>query len=278
MPSICVFDAGSTKTALLIHASKETHEYVLPGFNPNRYSDAFEKSLSQITIPAASHIYFYGSGLTSEENKEKVRLILKEIPFEQITIFDDQLGAARAAYGNKEGLIGIMGTGAMAAWYNGQEIDMRRGGHGYLIDDIGGGLELGKVLLSYWLNNDLPAELDQIISDNIPFSKKNFTTKFYQSPDLTMVSGLTKWMVPFQNAPIIHELLADFFEVFFKRHVAPILSIHHTNEMTLIGSIAVGFEPIISEVAEKFKIHSVRTIQSPVQNLMAYHQQNGFKS
>jgi glucosamine kinase len=276
MNSICLFEAGGTKTTLLIDQNGTIQTFELPGFNPNRYSDDFEKQLKQIDLPKDATLLFYGSGLVSEANKEIVRTILFAQTGLTAQVYDDQLGAARAAFGNQRGLIGIMGTGAFAAWYNGTNLEDRKGGYGYLIDDIGGGFELGKVILSKWLNGDLTEEADQTISDHIKIKKEDFTTEFYKSPDLNLIASLAKIILPFINDAGIERSITSYFDLFFERHVQPIVTIHSTNSMTLVGGIAVSFERLIKVSAAKAGINSLIVLGNPAMNLLKYHRQNGF--
>jgi glucosamine kinase len=276
MNSICLFEAGGTKTTLLIDQNGTVQDFELPGFNPNRYSEDFEKQLNQIDLPKNASLIFYGSGLVSEANKEIVRKILFTKTGLTAEVYDDQLGAARAAYGDKPGLIGIMGTGAFAAWYNGKNLEDRKGGYGYLIDDIGGGFELGKIILSKWLNGDLPNELDQVISEVIKISKDDFTTEFYKAPDLNLIASLAKLILPFSNDKEIAGIITAYFELFFERHVQPIVSKHAISSMTLVGGIAVNFEEFIRISAAHKKLNVLSVIGNPSEKLLAYHRQKGY--
>lgn len=276
MNSICLFEAGGTKTTLLIDQNGTVQQIELPGFNPNRYSSEFENALKQIELPQKTSLIFYGSGLVSEANKDVVRKILASKTGLTAEVYDDQLGAARAAYGDNPGLIGIMGTGAFAAWYNGSNLEDRKGGYGYLIDDIGGGFELGKVILSKWLNGDLPNELDQLISEDVKISKDDFTTEFYKSPDLNLIASLAKLIMPFSNDKEIEILLTSYFDLFFERHVQPIANKHRSSSMTIVGGIGANFEKFIRISARRVKLNELNIIGNPSLNLLDYHRQKGF--
>lgn len=275
MKTICLFEAGGTKTTLLIDQNGTIQNVELPGFNPNRYSADFEKQLAQIDLPKDPHLLFYGSGLVSEANKEVVRKILAERTGLRAEVYDDQLGAARAAYGDNPGLIGIMGTGAFAAWYNGKSLEDRKGGYGYLIDDIGGGFELGKVILSKWLNSDLPAAAEQAVAEHIKLTKEDFTTKFYKAPDLNLVAALPRIILEFISDKEIESMVTNYFNLFFERHVHPILSKHRTQNLTLVGGVAVSFQQTIQVSANKAGLKSLSVIGNPSMNLLEYHRQKG---
>lgn len=276
MNSICLFEAGGTKTTLLIDQNETVQKIELPGFNPNRYSSEFEIALKQIDLPQKSSLIFYGSGLVSAVNKDIVRKILYSKTGLTAEVYDDQLGAARAAYGDQPGLIAIMGTGAFAAWYNGTTLEDRKGGYGYLIDDIGGGFDLGKIFLSKWLNGDLPDETDRVISEALKISKEDFTTEFYNSPDLNLIGSLAKLILPYSNDSVIERILISYFDLFFERHVQPITSKHPSSSLTLIGGIAVNFEKFIQISAARLKLNELSVIGNPSANLLAYHRQKGY--
>jgi glucosamine kinase len=149
MNPIYLFEAGGTKTTLLVHEDGKTEEIVLPACNPNRGTEAFEIILkTTIRIPENAAVYFYGAGMASEGNQALITNIFNDMYGVQPEIDTDILGGARAAFGNDDGFVAIMGTGGVGAYYDGEKIAIRRGGYGYLIDDYGGGLELGKILVS----------------------------------------------------------------------------------------------------------------------------------
>jgi N-acetylglucosamine kinase-like BadF-type ATPase len=272
MNSICLFEAGGTKTTLLIDQNGTVQSIELPGFNPNRYSSDFENALAKIDLPGDASLIFYGSGLVSEANKEIIRKILLAKTGLTAEIYDDQLGAARAAYGDSPGLIGIMGTGAFAAWYNGKSLEDRKGGYGYLIDDIGGGFELGKIIISKWLNGDLPKEADQAISMAIRISKEDFTTEFYKSPDLNLIASLAKLILPYSTDIGIAKIITDYFDLFFERHVQPLMIKHPANSITLVGGIAVNFQKLIQISAANANLNALNVIGNPSLKLFEYHQ------
>ncbi len=145
-----------------------------------------------------------------------------------------------------------------------------------MIDDIGGGFELGKIFLSKWLNGDLPDETDRVISEALKISKEDFTTEFYKSPDLNLIGSLAKLILPYSNDSAIERILISYFDLFFERHVQPITSKHPSSSLTLIGGIAVNFEKFIQISAARLKLNELSVIGNPSANLLAYHRQKGY--
>jgi len=278
MEPICLFEAGGTKTTLLIAVNDAVHKHELPGFNPNRYSPDFEQALIKLNLPAEAHVIFYGSGLATDSNKQTVEQLLAKKFNNPAEIYHDQLGAARAVWGNQEGLIGILGTGAFAAWYTGEKIVDRKGGHGYLIDDIGGGFELGKIVLSAWLNGDLPVEIQKAITTYVGIEPVNFTTVFYKSPDLKLVAGVARIIIQFLELEAVKSLLVRYFETYFSRHIQPILKNHTSTTLGLVGGIACAFEAYIRLAASKSGISELLVVENPADKLLAYHRDSISKS
>ena len=130
-----LFEAGATKTTLLKVLEERTEEVQLPAFNANRDFSEFKESLSELDLRNEIPVFFYGAGCAAEVNKEKVRNLFTE---HKIEVYDDILAAARAAYGQLNGIVCILGTGGLSAHFDGSKVIDRRGGYGYLLGDLGG--------------------------------------------------------------------------------------------------------------------------------------------
>ena len=272
MNPIYLFEAGSTKTLLLIHSGNKTEEHTLPGFNPNRYSDDFESVLrSTVKISPGSKIFFYGSGLVEEANKQIVRNIFQNIYGIVPDVSDDVTCAARAGLGNKPGLVAIMGTGGVAAYYDGVKIVKRNGGHGYLIDDYGGGLELGKIVLSAWLNGDLPEKADEAVQQLVKTPKADFVREFYISKDLSIPAAVVKIIPGLIDVPEIKKIASAYFAEFFSRHVAALVSAYKQQQIFIVGSVGTNLSAIIEAEAAKIELHISGFDNQPGRALLAFH-------
>lgn len=274
MNPIYLFEAGGTKTTLLVHENGKTEEIVLPACNPNRGTEAFEIILkTTVQIPQNAQVYFYGAGMGSEGNQALVKNIFTDMFGIEPDIETDILGGARAAFGNEDGFVAIMGTGGVGAYYDGKEIAIRRGGYGYLIDDYGGGLELGKILVSAWLNDSFSNELNRDIEGYLHITKSRFVGDFYESKDLPKISGLVRVLDRHPNNMEIVQLLDDYFTEFFNRHVTALNREKEVEQITIVGGIGFNFQKNIARVAKKFGIEVTEFIEKPADRLLAYHLQ-----
>jgi glucosamine kinase len=302
MNPIYLFEAGGTKTTLIVDPCKEASAfrspkegdnfekamqsaigqladkpiiYGLPGFNPNRYSEDFETALqADVRIPKDARVFFYGSGLLEEANKQKVRDIFTRLYEIQVAVYDDVTGAARAGLGNKAGLVAIMGTGGGVAYFDGGKVVHRNGGYGYLIDDYGGGLELGKILLSAWLNGDLPAVLSAEIQAFVKVPRDQFIYRYYESKDLALLASVVKLLPAHLHIPAVNELVREYFITFFKRHAAPLKQKYQQDQLFVIGSIGVHFSEVIRNSAAALQLVITGFDDQPALALLAFHRRS----
>lgn len=272
MAKIYLFEAGGTKTSLLIQDGETITEFTFPGFNPNRYSDEFEIELKkQIQLEENASVYFYGSGLVEEDNKKIVKELFYNLYKVKVIVYDDVTGAARAAFGDKPGLIAIMGTGGVVAYYDGQYIVERNGGYGYLIDDYGGGLELGKIIISTWLNGNLPDQLNKEIKEFLKSDRTNFIINFYRDIDLKQLAGVVELITPYLSLPEIKSLVDDYFAIFFKRHVIFLVDKYDCQNLSIVGSIGFYFKDSIQKIATSKGVNLNKLIDKPAHLLLAFH-------
>ena len=271
MSDLYLFEAGSTKTDLICEVNGERKENALPGFNPNRDSSEFVKALKDVgEIAPNSTIFFYGSGLGNDENKKIVRDLFSFLEAGQVKIHDDILGAARAAFNTFPGIICIMGTGGLAAYYNGRDIVKRRGGYGHLIDDLGGGLELGQRILAAWLNGDLSETCEKELKAFINLDKKLFVREVYKRKNLKLIASVSRVMAPIVDDSL-QKVVDQYFEDFFSRNVLPLTAEFDVKNFSIIGSIGTGYYKSIRKHSDSQGLQLDQCIQSPARRLFDFH-------
>lgn len=289
MSKLYLFESGSTKTSVFVcqqvhaHGNMNAHsasvdQLIFSGFNPNRPETSFLQEITTLPICADDIVYFYGSGLGSEESKDKLANFFRNTFQIEPAIFDDITGAGRSLYHDQEGVIAILGTGGCVAYYNGTTITNRKGGYGFLIDDLGGGYELGKIIISKWLNNDYNNEISSEITQFLGFSREDFIVNYYSNPNLgsnseglKMIAGVVEVIANFDDHHEINETLNDYFDGFFHRHVLPLCKQRAKYEIRAVGSIARHFEIKLKERALLFGIQLSKVIQFPASELLTFH-------
>ncbi|MEO9531519.1 MAG: hypothetical protein ABJG68_14540 [Crocinitomicaceae bacterium] len=272
MSDFYLFEAGATKTAF-VHVTKDgCCELLLPPFNPNRKYDAFEIAIHEgIDLLPNKKVIFYGAGLASDENKNIVHQLFSNKSLGGIKVYDDILGAARATLGTTPGIVAILGTGGLAAKYDGKKIVKRRGGYGYLIDDLGGGFELGKRFLALWLNGDLSIRVDGILKEKLKIEKSTFTKEFYKDPDIGFISNLVPFVLQFEDEPAITQMIKAYFKSFIETQVLPLTKEFEINEFSMVGSVAFLFYRHITLAAKDHDLRINQCVQNPIQRLIEFH-------
>jgi glucosamine kinase len=280
MNRLLLFEAGSTKTTLSIipdlnKGNVET--FMMAGFNPNRPDDRFLDEVEFIDLDKGDSVVFYGSGLAGDKGQNRLKKFFQNKGIQHIEINNDMLGAARALFETNPGIFVIMGTGAVAGYYNGQEIMNRQGGFGYLIDDFGGGYELGKRFVAAWLNGKLAEQVSQEIENHFEVPKKEFIETYYQAfkddpkTALSSMAKLVEVCNAYRHEEIIQQTVQLYFERFIEDTILPLTIEQKLDSFAAVGSIAYHFHQEIETAAKKHRLTLEKVIQYPASNLIQYH-------
>ena len=267
--SIYIFDAGGTKTDVIIHNGVTTETVSLSGYNPNRLDTYFNREVIKLDIPDDSKIFFYGSGINSLLAIKQVKNLFRST---DITVEGDILGAARACFKKTKGIVCIMGTGGISAYYDGESILQKNGGYGYLIDDFGGALELSKLIVSNWLNQNYSEATTKAIEAYFETPTKDFITLFYQDKNLHALAGVCTILNELAKTdPVLNETLLNYFSEFVLRHVLPLCKKTDIFTVSLVGSIATHFKLHINKSMTSNGINIKKSIQKPIFELLDFH-------
>lgn len=274
MRNIYLFEAGATKTTMHFQVDGETGQLDLPGYNPNRANGAFEIAIQEgLKLNENSELYFYGAGLKTEKNKDLVKLIFDQYSFKKIQVFDDIFGAARAVFHSAPGVVCILGTGGLAAFFDGKTILKRRGGYGYLIDDHGGGFELGKRILSAWLNDDLNQVIDGNLTELVGFKKDEVVAEVYQNLNLDLIAQIPK-IAENSTEETLKKIVSTYFEQFIENDVLPLAKEFSVERFSTVGSMGTAFYKEINSAAAKFNLKIDQCIQNPAKRLFDFHKKD----
>src|SRR5690554_4443068 len=241
-----VIESGGTKSTWVFHdISGQQKSITTVGLHPRELSS--EKATliaSLISEHQLGHksVYFFGAGCESEEAKSEITDFLKNFELQVKQVETDIYAACIAHLGNREGVVGILGIGAVAAQFDGQKIIRQTSGLGYILGDEGSGFDIGKRMLQAYFRNDLSPELNQAIKDY--FSGKSILHRIYAPDGRKIVAGLTKIALKHRDFTEIQQILRDSFTDFFETALRPLETV---KEVFLIGSIAFYFQEELSK-------------------------------
>ena len=274
---IIVADSGSSKTDWRLITSIGGREALqTAGLNPNVTSKDNFKSVIQNSellnwsSLAIERVYFYSAGITGRDMQEKLAGWLR--PFfkkAQILTDSDLLGAARAVYGYDTGMIGILGTGSNSGYFNGHEIKEHIPPLGYLLGDEGSGNALGKRLITLFLRNELPPEIETSFKAFYPEYQSLLNNVYADDQPAKFLASFVPFIIQYKNHPIIMKLIHDEFARYFNL----IKNGYQGNrQVGLVGSIAYYFREGLEKEAKRFGIKLSRILKSPIEALTLYHQ------
>ncbi len=266
-----IADSGSTKThwAVVEEGGKTTMKETL-GINPIHMSvDEIKDVIPEHLAPRISHlaIRFFGAGCVAPFS-EKVEKALKDIyPDADIFVGSDMLGAARALFGNDEGIACILGTGSNSCLYDGKEIVKNVPPLGYILGDEGSGAVLGKLFFNALFKGLLPKEMLEEYLEKEQLTYAEIIERVYRKPLANrFLASTSHFIASHLDSEPLRELVKENFRGFFRRNVMqygrPDL------EVGIVGSIAHVYRKELTEVAREENIKLNRIVQSPIDLLV----------
>lgn len=273
---ILIADAGGTKTEWRLITDSRVKQFRSAGFNPKTKAPEILINSLPIEILNAhpQKVYYYGAGITSEQDEQHISDILKKTMSKStIEVCSDTLGAARALYENEPGWVGILGTGSGAAYYDGNEITRRVPSLGLQLGDEGGGSSLGKALLVKYLRRQLPDGLMHMIQVQYPEIREEEVLNriYHQHQGSELFNRLVPFMVEHQSMPEVYRLIENEFNRYFDAYFSGLTEV----SMRFSGSVAHFLSNILRSVSQSkgFKVSLI--MQSPIAGLALYHQKHG---
>jgi len=271
-----IIESGSTKADWVIFSTRENAQtYSTHGINPTTLAD-----LSVIQLPSdlikqleyVTKIHYYGAGINSMQAVERIKSWLKSNSpkANEIHVAEDCLAAARACFGDQEGIVGILGTGSNSSYYDGNQVYNLVPTLGFIISDEGGGTYLGKEILRSYFYGYMPEDVRMIFEDKYLTDKTEILYKLYRGGEpnkfLASYASLltdihTEW-----TDTLVLTCIRRYLEV-------RIIPFYDDRQLTLsfVGSIAHYHKHILAELCEEYNISLGKIIHKPLESLMNYH-------
>lgn len=272
---ILIADSGSTKTDWCVDNGAVIHTM---GINPfHQSAESIRQILCNELLPQLpetillDEIHFYGAGCTPEKSVIVKEALEVMFPQASIHVKSDLLGAAHALCGKTKGIACILGTGSNSCYYDGEQIVQNVSPLGYILGDEGSGAVLGKRLVGDCLKNQLPQDICNAFLETFELTPSTIIEKVYRQPQANrFLASLTPFLSAHREVPQIHELLVSSFTDFFHRNVMQYP--YQDTPVHFVGSIAWHFKEEVKEAALLLGIHTGKFIQSPIGELLKYHQ------
>lgn len=275
---IIIADSGSTKTDwTCIMSPRTVFNQTTEGFNPVYFpatvlENSIHKLMLGVTPDEVSHIYFYGSGCSSEEANKTVREVFGR-HFQKATteVHHDLFGSARALFGNSNGIAAILGTGSSSCLVENGRITHAVPSLGYLLADEGSGMHLGKLLINAYFKDDLPQNLSQKFEADFEIDRKTFISTLYAREKANAyIASLTPFVIENKTDEVVGGLIKKAFRAFFTEIILKYPD-YGKHPLGFTGSVAFLLREHLGAVAEKFGLKIDKIVKNPLDDLVNFH-------
>lgn len=249
------------------------------GINPYLHDERFILQLLNRNNNLINHaerikrIYFFGAGSSSRDRKEKIATVLSRF-FRNAKAYveSDAKASAISTFGDGKGLIGILGSGSNAAYFNGKKTVDNDFGLGYILADEGSANWVGRVLLKSFLNETMPEDLREKFVARYPIDRKTILDKVYHhaNPSLFLTS-FADFVMENHKHRFIRRIICHGFKLYLETYILPLKKQYPHATVNFTGSVAAGYEEWLREIASRYNIEIGTVIKEPIHNLLKYY-------
>lgn len=272
-----IADSSTTRTGWMIVDGDRIVEHAFTtGLNPYFQSRRELSHSIRLELPEVffrrrwDHVYFYGAGCANKEKNKIMESSLVAQFRSPVIVESDLLGAARGLLVHKPGLACILGTGSNSCLYNGSEIVKSVPPLGYILGDEGSGAYIGKHFIADLLKGIAPEALTRSFFDKYSVSHNMLMDEIYTNSLPSRSLGRYGLFLAdhIDNAYVFQLVYAGFMS-FFSRNVAAYDYLN--NPVSIVGSTAVRFRPILEQAALDFGVEIEKVIPTSMPGLVQYH-------
>lgn len=267
-----IAESGATKTDWALLTPQTTLRVSTGGINfatmPRQdIRGRILEALSALGICSGevSDLVFYGAGLG-----DTPQLLHELFPTSSIEASSDLLAAARALFGNGEGIAAILGTGSNSCLYDGRGIAENIRSGGFILGDEGSGACLGKRFLSDLIKGLVPGGLAEEFGREWDDGYFSIVANVYRSAAPSAYLGsIAPWIVARAGDPYVDGLIEDNFRLFFRRS----LSRYGRRDLPVgvVGGFGCSCRDTVERVAAGEGMHISKFLRSPMEGLIDYH-------
>ncbi|PWS31617.1 hypothetical protein [Pedobacter paludis] len=218
-------------------------------------------------------IYFFAAGASSADRKEELSNTLSSFfKFSKVIVENDLFGAAKAACFDKTGIVGMLGSGANCAYFDGKKPINNNFGLGYILGDEGSSNYFGKVLLKDFLSKKLPKDLESKFITNYNLDRPQILERIYNKPQANIfLTSFFDFFTQNSKHEYIIKLIDEGFEKYFETYVLPMVSKYGNEEIHFVGKVAAELEDRLLLTAKKYNLEIKTIIKEPILNLLKHY-------
>ena len=217
-------------------------------------------------------IYFFGAGASSKERQEKIEKVFSNFfKNAKVKASHDMLASAISTFGNEKGIIGIIGSGSNAAYYNGRKVVENKYGLGYILADEASTNWQARQILKDFLTESMPQGFREKLLHKHNIDRKVILDKTYNSPNPNIfLTSFADFILENKDDPYMEGIIKKGLEKYVKTYLVPLSETYPDSTLNFTGSVANNYADWLREIAKENHLAVGTIIREPVQNLVKY--------
>jgi len=218
-------------------------------------------------------IYFFAAGASSADRKEELAKTLASFfKYSKIVVENDLFGAAKAACYDRPGIVGMLGSGAHCAYFDGKKPVNNNFGLGYILGDEGSSNYFGKILLREFLSLKMPKDIETKFTLTYNLDRPQILERIYNKPQANIfLTSFFDFFTQNSRHEYIRKLIDGGFEKYIETYVLPMAEKYNDREIHIVGKVGAELEDRLRLVAGRYDIKIKSIIKEPIQNLLKHY-------
>lgn len=221
-------------------------------------------------------IYFYGAGLLTTQSVAPIHSAMeRKFPSAFIDFRSDLLAAARALFGDGDGIVAIMGTGSNSCLYSAGKSVQSCGSGGFILGDEGSGAALGRAFISDYIKKLMPEEVYQAFYDRYGLQYQDIVENVYRKPGASAYLGsFAPFVLENVDEPTgyLSSLLDECIDSFMRRALIRYEDKEGRDlKVGVVGSFGCACQERVREIGGRYGLDFVKFLKSPIDELVKYH-------
>lgn len=218
-------------------------------------------------------IFFFGAGASSKERQNKiVKVFSVFFKNSKTKVYHDLQASAISTLGDEKGIVGIIGSGSNAAYFNGRKTLENNFGLGYILADEGSTNWIAQHLLRDFLTDAMPQGIREKIMDKHNIDRKVILDKIYNSPNPNIfLTSFSDFIFEQRQDPYISSLIKKGLETYVKEYLLPLVDTYPDAEIGMTGSVAYNYKDWLLDIAKEYHLNIKVIVKEPIQNLIKYY-------
>ena len=218
-------------------------------------------------------IYFFAAGASSADRKEELAKTLASFfKYSKIVVENDLFGAAKAACYDQPGIVGMLGSGAHCAYFDGKKPVNNNFGLGYILGDEGSSNYFGKILLKEFLSLKMPKDIETKFTLTHNLDRPQILERIYNKPQANIfLTSFFDFITQNSKHEYIRKLIDEGFEKYIETYILPLAEKHNDRDIHIVGKVAAELEDRLRLVADRYGIKIKSIIKEPIQNLLKHY-------